>query len=146
MRKHGLASDNLVSADVVTADGRLVHVSRTENPDLFWGLRGGGGNFGIVTSFEYQLHEVGPVLAGMIVHPPNRARDMWKFHRDQFEHAPDEVMAFSALPCGPHGQPIAVEIPAYIGSVQDGERALAPFRKFGSPLADMVAPMPYVKV
>ena len=144
-RKYGLACDNLVSADVVTADGRLVHASKDENPDLFWGLRGGGGNFGVVTSFEYQLHEVGPLLAGMIVHPATRARELWRFHRDQLAHAPDELTAFAALLHGPDGQPIAVDVPAYVGSIHDGERALQPWRTFGPPLADMVAPTPYVK-
>jgi FAD/FMN-containing dehydrogenase len=146
MRKHGLACDNLVSADLITADGRFVHASKTENPDLFWGLRGGGGNFGVVTSFEYQLHELGPILAGMIVHPATRARDVWRFHRDQLAGAPDEVMAFAALLYGPDGQQIAVDIPAYIGPIQDAERALKPFRTFGPPLADMVAPTPYVQL
>ncbi len=145
-RKHGLACDNLVSADVVTADGRLVHASKDENADLFWGLRGGGGNFGVVTSFEYQLHQVGPVLTGMIVHPAARARELWRFRRDLLANAPDELIAFSALLHGPDGQPIAADIPAYIGPLPDGERAVQPFRTFGPPLADMVAPTPYVKM
>ena len=146
MRVHGLACDNLVSADVVTADGRLVHASQDENPDLFWGLRGGGGNFGVVTSFEYQLHPLGPVLAGMLVHPIARARELWRFHRDTMSGAADEVIAFTGLLCGPDGQPIAVQVPAYIGAVAEGEKALAPFRKFGPPVADMVAPTQYVQL
>jgi len=146
MRVHGLACDNLVSADVVTADGRLVQASRDENADLFWGLRGGGGNFGVVTSFEYQLHVLGPILAGMLVHPIARARDLWRFHRDAMRNATDEVIAFTGLLCGPDGQPIAVQVPAYIGAVADGEKALAPFRSFGPPVADMVAPTPYVQL
>ncbi len=145
-RKHGLACDNLVSADVVTADGRLVHASKDENADLFWGLRGGGGNFGVVTSFEYQLHQVGPILTGMLVHPASRARELWRFRRDQLANAPDELIAFSALLHGPDGQPVAADIPAYIGPLSDGERALQPFRAFGPPLADMVGPTPYVKM
>jgi FAD/FMN-containing dehydrogenase len=146
MRAHGLACDNLVSADVVTADGRLVHASENENPDLFWGLRGGGGNFGVVTSFEYQLHPLGPILAGMLVHPITRARDLWRFHRDTMSSAADEVIAFTGLLCGPDGLPIAVQVPAYVGAVAEGEKALAPFRKFGPPVADMVAPTPYVQL
>jgi FAD/FMN-containing dehydrogenase len=113
---------------------------------LFWGLRGGGGNFGVVTSFEDQLHEVGPILAGMLVHPASRARDLWRFRRDLLATAPDHLIAFSGFLYGPDGQPIAAEIPAYVGPVQEGERALEPFRKFGPPLADMVGPMPYVRV
>ena len=109
MRVHGLACDNLVSADVVTADGDLVHASQDEHSDLFWGLRGGGGNFGVVTSFEYRLHALGPILAGMLVHPIARARDLWRFHRDTLRDAPDEVIALTALLCGPDGQPMAVE-------------------------------------
>jgi FAD/FMN-containing dehydrogenase len=146
MRVHGLACDNLVSADVVTADGRLVHASQDENPDLLWGLRGGGGNFGVVTSFEYQLHALGPILAGMLVHPIARARDLWRFHRDTMKNAPDEVIVFTSLLRGPDGQPIAVQIPAYIGAIADGEQALAPFRSFGPPVADTVASTPYVQL
>jgi FAD/FMN-containing dehydrogenase len=146
MRVHGLACDNLVSADVVTADGRLVHASQDQNADLFWGLRGGGGNFGIVTSFEYQLHELGPLVAGMLVHPIDRARDLWRFHRDTMRTASDEVIAFTGLLYGPDGQPIAVQIPAYVGPIAAAERALAPFRTFGPPIADMVAPTPYVQL
>ncbi len=145
MRVHGLTCDNLVSADVVTADGRLLRASHDENADLFWGLRGGGGNFGVVTAFEYQLHDRAPFLAGMLVHPASRARDLWRFHRDTLANVPDEVIAFAALLCGPDGQPIAVQIPAYIGSIAGGETALAPFRQFGPPLADLVAPTSYVQ-
>jgi FAD/FMN-containing dehydrogenase len=145
MRVHGLACDNLVSADVITADGRLVHASKDENADLLWGLRGGGGNFGVVTSFEYQLHPLGPILAGMLVHPISRARDLLRFHRDTLQNAPDEVNAFAALLFGPDGQPIAVQVPVYIGPIAAGEKALAPFRAFGPPVADMVAPTPYVQ-
>lgn len=145
MRVHGLACDNLLSADVVTAEGRLVHASRDVNPDLFWGLRGGGGNFGVVTSFEYELHELGPFMGGMLVHPSDRARDLLRFHRDTLETAPDEVMAFAALLCGPDGQPIAVQVPAYFGALEKGERALSAFRKFGPPTADLVEPTSYVK-
>jgi FAD/FMN-containing dehydrogenase len=146
MRVHGLTCDNLLSADLITADGRLVQASTDENFDLLWGLRGGGGNFGVVTSFEYQLHPLdGPILAGMIVHPVARARDLWRFHRDTLATVPDEVSAVAALLCGPDGQPIAVEVLAYIGAIADGEKALAPFRAFGPPVADMVAPTPYVQ-
>ncbi len=144
MRVHGLACDNLVSADVLTADGRLIRASKDEHPDLFWGLRGGGGNFGVVTSFEYQLHDLGPFLAGMLVHPINRAGELWRFHRDALAKAPDEVIAFAALLCGPDGQPIAVQVPAYFGPLDQGEKALQPFRQFGPPVADMVTASSYV--
>src|SRR4029453_4722995 len=143
MRVHGLACDNLLSADVVTAAGQLVHASKDENPDLFWGLRGGGGNFGIVTSFEYQLHQQGPLLAGMLVHPIARGRDLLRFHRDTMASAPDEGIAFAGLLCGPDGQPIAVQGPAYVGPWDKREKAWQPMRNFGPPVADMVAPTPY---
>ena len=144
MRVHGLACDNLVSADVLTADGRLIRANKDEHRDLFWGLRGGGGNFGVVTSFEYQLHDLGPFLAGMLVHPVDRARELWRFHRDALANAPDQVIVFAALLSGPDGQPIAVQMPAYFGPLDQGEKALQPFRQFGPPVADMVAPSSYV--
>jgi FAD/FMN-containing dehydrogenase len=146
MRVHGLACDNLLSADVVTADGRLLHASQDENPDLFWGLRGGGGNFGIVTSFEYRLHTLGPILAGMLVHPIARARDLWRFHRDTMRNAPNEVIALAGLLFDSDGRPIAMQVPAYIGDLADGERALAPFRSFGPPEVDGVGPTQYVQL
>ena len=104
--KYGLACDNLLSADVVNADGRLLTASPTENEDLFWGLRGGSGNFGIVTSFEYQLHRVGPVLAGMVVHPFERAKEVLRFYGDYSTAIPDEVNTFGALLTTPDGLPV----------------------------------------
>src|SRR3954451_12250499 len=122
MRKHGLACDNLVSADVVTADGRMLTASDQENPDLFWGLRGGGGNFGVVTSFEYRLHPVGPVLAGLLIHPLPVARDVLRSYRDFCREAPDELTAYAALMHSPEdGQPILVLMLAYAGDLAEGE-------------------------
>ena len=146
MGKHGLSCDNLISADLVTADGALVTASAEQNPDLFWGLRGGGGNFGVVTSFEYQLHPVGPVLAGMVIHPMARAKEMLRFYRDFCRGCPDEMLAAAALMTSHEGEPVAVIIASYIGDLAEGERAMAPLRKFGTPLADTIAPTSYVQL
>jgi FAD/FMN-containing dehydrogenase len=144
-RKHGLACDNLLSAEVVTADGRLLMASTEENADLFWGLRGGGGNFGVVTSFEYQIHPVGPVLAGEVVYPLDQAKEVLRFYRDWSAAAPDEVRADATLLSGPEGPALDV-ILCYCGAIEPGEKVLAPMRSCGSPLADSVAPVPYATV
>ena len=154
MRRYGLTCDNLLSADVVTADGELVRASAEENADLFWGLRGGGGNFGIVTSFEYRLHPVGPtVLAGVILHPAARAREVLDFYRHYIASAPDELMTIVVLRMAPpapflpveiHGQPVVIIAVCYAGPVEEGERVIAPLRRFGEPLADLIQPTPYV--
>jgi FAD/FMN-containing dehydrogenase len=146
MGKHGLSCDNLISADLVTAAGELVTASAEENPDLFWGLRGGGGNFGVVTSFEYELHPVGPVLAGMVIHPMTEAREVLRFYRDFARGCPDEMLAAAALMTSPEGAPVVVIIASYIGDLATGERLVAPLRKFGTPLADTIAPTSYVQL
>jgi FAD/FMN-containing dehydrogenase len=146
MGKHGLSCDNLLSADIVTAGGEFLTASATEHPDLFWGLRGGGGNFGIVTSFEYQLHPVGPVLAGMVIHPIDKARDVLRFYRDFCRSCPDEMLAAASLMTSPEGAPVAVIIVSYIGDIAKGEALVAPLRKFGSPLADTIAPTSYTEL
>jgi len=153
MRRHGLTADNLLSADVVTADGTFVRTSAEEHPDLFWGLRGGGGNFGIVTSFDYRLHAVGPtVLAGLLLHPAARAREVLAFYRDFIASAPDELMTIVVLRMAPpapflpqsiHGQPVVIIGVCWAGTVEEGVRAVAPLRRFGEPLADLVRPTPY---
>jgi FAD/FMN-containing dehydrogenase len=146
MGKHGLSCDNLISADLVTAAGELVTASAEENPDLFWGLRGGGGNFGVVTSFEYRLHPVGPVLAGMVIYPMSEAREVLRFYRDFARGCPDEMLAAAALMTSHDGAPVVVIIAAYIGGLAKGERLFAPLRKFGTPLADTIAPTSYVQL
>ena len=141
---HGLTCDNLLSADVVLADGRLVRASKDENEDLFWALRGGGGNFGIVTRFEFQLHEVGPmVLGGLVLHPLDRAKEMLQFYRDFVVTLPDKADAYAALLTTPDGAQMAAMILGYTGPIEEGERVLEPARKFGPPVADMVSVMPY---
>jgi FAD/FMN-containing dehydrogenase len=154
MRKHGLAADNLLSADVVTAEGECLRASEREHADLFWGLRGGGGNFGVVTSFEYRLHPVGPiVLAGVLLHPAARAREVLAFYRDYVASAPDELTTIAVLRMAPpapflppqvHGQPVVVIGACYAGPVEEGERAVARLRRFGEPLVDLIRPTPYV--
>jgi FAD/FMN-containing dehydrogenase len=146
MGKHGLSCDNLLSVDIVTADGRFLTASADQHPELFWGLRGGGGNFGVVTSFEYCLHPVGPVLAGMVVHPMDKAREVLRFYRDFCRSCPDEMLAAAALMTTHEGLPVAVIVVGYIGDLAKGEALVAPLRKFGSPLADTIAPTSYVEL
>jgi FAD/FMN-containing dehydrogenase len=143
MRKYGLACDHLRSVDLVTADGQFLTASTTENPDLFWGMRGGGGNFGIVTSFEYQLNSVGPVLAGMILHPIARAREVLQFYREFTLTAPDELTIYALMLTTPEGVPVVALSCCYCGDLAVGEQILQPLRMFGPPLADEVKPMAY---
>jgi FAD/FMN-containing dehydrogenase len=144
MGKYGLTIDNLLSVDIVTANGRLVTANATENPDLFWGVRGGGGNFGIVTSFEFQLHPVTTVLAGKVIYPMSRAREMLRFYRDFTAKAPDELTAYASLVTTPHGMPAAEITLCYTGSHAEGERLLEALRRFESPISDMIHPKPYL--
>lgn len=144
MSKYGLSCDNLLAADVITADGRFLTASETENEDLFWGVRGGGGNFGIVTSFEYRVHPVGPVLGGMLLHPRSKATDVLRCFRDRCAAAPDELTLMGALLTTPDGTPAVGVAGCYCGPSADGERLLQPFRSLGAPLADMMQPMLYV--
>ena len=146
-RKHGLTCDNLISADVVTADGRFVTASESENPDLFWGLRGGGGNFGIVTSFEYRLHPLGPqVLGGPIVYPFEAAREVFDTYREFAASAPDDVFPEFGLMPLPDGSSAAYMFLFHAGPLDEAERAFEPLRRFREPLEDLLAPRPYVEV
>jgi FAD/FMN-containing dehydrogenase len=152
-RKHGLSCDNLISAEVVSADGRVLIASATENEDLFWGLRGGGGNFGIVTEFEFQLHPVGPiVLAGLLLYPRSKAPEVCRSYRDFMHGAPREVgggLVLMHAPPAPfvpaelQGRPAVAVIAIFFGDLERGRSALAPLRAFGAPAADVVQPMPY---
>ena len=143
MGKHGLSVDNLISADVVTADGQFRRASERDNADLFWALRGGGGNFGVVTSLEYRLHPVTQVLGGMVIYPLDQARDVVRFYRDFSAGLPDEAEAYAALLTAPQGMPVAALLLGYNGPIAEGEKVLAPARRFGKPVADVVGPMPY---
>jgi FAD/FMN-containing dehydrogenase len=143
MGSYGLSCDNLLSVDIVTADGQLLKASASEHPDLFWGVRGGGGNFGVVTSFEYQLHPVSQVLGGMVIHPMEKAREVLQFYREFTRMAPDELSAFAALLTSPDGVPVIAIIVCYNGSLAEGEKVLQPLRTFGRPLADEIGLMTY---
>ena len=152
-RKYGLTCDNLLSADVVTADGQFLTISDTEHPDLFWGIRGGGGNFGIVTSFQFRLHPVGPqVLAGLIVHPFSDAGKVFRHYRSFVATAPDNVTSWVVLRKAPplpflppevHGKEIFVIAVLCVGDIKEAEKVLQPLRKFGQPIADVVGPSPF---
>lgn len=155
-RKLGLTCESLISAEVVTADGRVVRAGADENPELLWGLKGGGGNFGVVTEFEFRLHPVGPIVyAGMILHPRSAAREVGRFYRDFMEKAPEEVGGGLALLTAPpeefvpehaRGKPACGLIVVYTGDPQQGEEVLRPLVEFGEPWLRMVQPMPYVAV
>ena len=153
LRKHGLTCDNLVSADVVTADGRLVHASAEQHSDLFWALRGGGGNFGVVTSMEYALHPVGPtVLGGLLFFPGETARDVLLGWRELTASMPDELTSLVVLTTAPpvpflpesvHGTPIVAVGAMYCGPLDVGEDVVAPLRRLAEPIADLMGPVPY---
>ena len=146
-RKYGLTCDNLIAADIVTADGRLLHVSASEHPDLFWGLRGGGGNFGIVTAFEYQLHRVGPaLLVGSVLHRYEHARGAIKFYHEFARRAADDLSVDAALVTLPTGERAFGISGCYIGSPEAGEDTLAPLLKFGSPIDSSLAALPYLQI
>jgi FAD/FMN-containing dehydrogenase len=146
MGKYGLALDNLRSVELVTADGKVLKVSKQSEPDLFWALRGGGGNFGIATSFEFDLYAVGPnVVAGPIVHPIASARDVLKFFRDATRSLADEQILFAGLTHAPDGSgtPVAALVTCHCGSPAEAERAVQPLKQFGTPLVDGIGPVAY---
>jgi FAD/FMN-containing dehydrogenase len=155
-RKTGITCDSLVSAEVVTADGRVLRASSDENSDLFWGLKGGGGNFGVVTEFEFRLQPVGPIVfGGLIMHPRTAAPELLRFYRDFMERAPDEVGGGLVLLTAPpeefvpeeaRGKPATALIVVYVGDPEEGEEAFRPLLEWGEPWVKMVQPMPYVAV
>jgi FAD/FMN-containing dehydrogenase len=153
MRKYGLTCDNLEAADLVTADGRLVRASEHENPELYWGLRGGGGNFGIVTSFEFRLHRVGPtVLAGPIFFPGEQAAQILRGYREYTANLSDEMTTLVNLTTAPpapflpadvHGKKVVAVTGVYAGPPDEGRRIAEPLRHLGTPITDLLGPMPY---
>jgi len=153
-RALGMTIDNLLAADVVTAKGELVHADDRENPDLFWAIRGGGGNFGVVTSFEFRLHPVGPeVFSGLIVHPFARAAELLRGYRRVAAEAPDAMTIWSVMRKAPplpfipeawHGREVLIFAACFAGSVAEGEKAAAPLRRLGEPIADVLGPHPFV--
>ena len=154
MRKHGLSVDRLRSVDLVTADGEFVKASADENAELFWGLRGGGGNFGIVTEFEFDCVPLGPqILAGPVIWPMTDSGEVLRFYRDWIAEAPDDLMTIIVhrkappLPIIPeelHGQPVVMVICCWVGDLEEGERFIKPLREFGSPVADVCTRKPYL--
>src|SRR3954464_5108635 len=154
MRKHGLTCDNLIGADVGTADGQLVHASESENPELLWGLRGGGGNFGIATSLEYRLHPVGPnVLAGPMFFAGDRAEEILRFYRDWVRELPDETTTLANLTTAPpapflpeevHGKPVVAVVAVHAGDHEQGRAIMQPLKDLGDPVADLIDVIPYV--
>ncbi len=153
-RKWGHTADHLKSVEIVTADGQIRRASENENADLFWAIRGGGGNFGVVTEFEFEAREIGPtVAAGLVMHPMERAADVIRFFREFTESAPEEVTALLVLRIAPpapflpeevHGKPVAGIVAFYAGEPDDGMNALAPVKAFGEPLADTIGPKDYI--
>jgi FAD/FMN-containing dehydrogenase len=146
MRRHGLACDNLVAVELVTADGRRLRASHAEHADLFWGVRGGGGNFGIVTSFEFRLHPISTVLGGMLLFPLTRGREVLDVYRQQARVAPDELTCGALITVWHDATPVIAIALCYCGPPERGERLVAPFRKLGSPLLDAVRPLPYAEL
>lgn len=144
--KYGLAIDNVIGADVVTADGRLLTANASENQDLFWGVRGGSGNFGIVTSLEYRLHEVGPVLGGAVFHPAAKAKEVLQFWREFAAASPDELVTQGGSFNLPDGVPVFGIAACYCGPLSEGEKVLKPLRTFGSPVADTFAAISYLQL
>jgi FAD/FMN-containing dehydrogenase len=154
-RKLGLTIDQLLAVDLITAEGELVRASEAENPGLFWGVRGGGGNFGVVTQFEFRLNPVGPtVVAGPVFWPMEDSPDVLRFYRDWIAAAPDDLMTIvihrkaPALPFIPselHGKPVVAVVCCYAGSVEEGEEAIAPLKAFGSPVLDLCEPKPFLE-
>jgi FAD/FMN-containing dehydrogenase len=149
MGKHGLALDNLLSVDIVTAEGEILKASADENADLFWAVRGGGGNFGVAASFEYQIHPVGPsITGGLVAYPFDRARDVLRFFRDVTASLPDEFRVFGGLihAADGSGTKLVAMVTCHCGPLGAGEAATRPIKKFGSPAIDAIGPMPYCQL
>jgi FAD/FMN-containing dehydrogenase len=141
----GMTVDNLLAAEVVLADGRTIRASATEHDDLFWALRGGGGNFGVVTSFEYRLHDIGPnVIGGLVIHPFAHAADVLAFYGDFMKTAPPELVAAAVLMTAPDGNKACGVAVCYPGDLDEGARIVAPIKAFGTPVMDVIGPMPYL--
>ncbi|MGY4504702.1 FAD/FMN-containing dehydrogenase [Bradyrhizobium sp. GM24.11] len=149
MGKYGLALDNLRAVELVTAEGKVLRASKQEEPDLFWAVRGGGGNFGIATSLEYDLHAIGPIITGgPIVHPIERSRDVLEFFRASTRSLADEHVLFASLTHAPDGSgtEVAALVTCHCGPAADAERAMRPLKQFGAPILDAVGPMPYCEL
>ena len=146
VRKHGLCCDNLLEAEIVTADGSLLKISPKENAELFWGIRGGGGNFGIVTSMKFQLYKLDKVVGGMILYPQNNAKEVIQFYREFMKTAPDELTLYTGLLTSPDGFPVIAFVGCYSGDPEKAETVLKPLREFGTPIADLFQPKSYIEM
>ncbi len=147
MAKFGTTSDNLLSVEIVTPDGKLLKADKDNHADLFWAVRGGGGNFGIVTKFEYQLHPFGPtIVGGMILYPMEQAKEVMQHYRDYVQTVPDELMSYFGFIVTPDGLPVTAVLPVWLGSIDEAEKYLKPLRSFGTPIADLVSEMPYTAI
>jgi len=146
MGKHGAVCDNLLSVDLVTAEGALITASEESNPELFWAVRGAGANFGVATSFRYRLHPLEGVLGGLIIHPRERSAEFIAFYTEFLRDTPDELDTTLAFLHLPDGTPVVGAIVVYAGPAEEGEKILAPLRSFGPPIADLVQPMPYTAI
>jgi FAD/FMN-containing dehydrogenase len=143
MAKHGLAADNLLAVELVTADGRVLDVTAGSDPDLFWALRGGGGNFGIAASLKFRLHPLTTITGGLIAHPVERAGEMFRFYRDAVKGLSDDATVFAALVHTPEGTKVSAMLAFHTGTPEEAERELAPFKEWGPPVMVEVGPMPY---
>src|SRR5918993_1160190 len=146
MGKHGAACDNLLSVQIVTADGAVLEASEEENPDLFWAVRGAGANFGVVTSLRYRLHPVGQMYGGLILHPRERAPELIAFHREFLKGTPDELDTTVGFLNSPEGVPLVGIVCVFTGDPKVGEHVLEPLRKFAQPLADLLRPTSYLEI
>jgi FAD/FMN-containing dehydrogenase len=148
MPKYGMSLDNLNAVEIVLADGRIVRAAASENEDLFWAVRGGGGNFGVASSFEFRLHQVGPIVTGgLVAWPADRARDVLRLFRDLASRADDDLMLVAALITGPDGATKLAAIGAgHFGGTTEGERAVKPIKSFGAPVMDAMGPIPYTQL
>jgi len=146
VRKCGLSCDNLIEAEIITADGNIVKASLQENPDLLWGIRGGGGNFGIVSSITLRLYEVSTVIGGMIIHTRDKSKEAIQFYREFMKTAPEELTLYTALLTSPEGIPIVAFIGCYCGDIEKGEAVMKPLHEFGTPVADLIQPIPYLQM
>ena len=146
MRRYGLACDNLISVEMVTASGDVIEASAEKNTDLFWGVRGGGGNFGVVTNLEYRLHPVETILGGLLLYPIEKARETLAYYRELMATAPDELTVFGLMMTTPDGARVVAFLVGYCGPLEEGAKVLRPAREFGPPVADQVSPMPYPKL
>ena len=146
VRKCGLSCDNLIEAEIITADGNIVKASLQENADLLWGIRGGGGNFGIVSLITLRLHEVSTVIGGMIIHTRDKSKEAIQFYREFMKTAPEELTLYTALLTSPEGIPIVAFIGCYCGDIEKGEAVMKPLHEFGTPVADLIQPIPYLQM